>query len=136
MILNCFWILLKCYQYYSILPILPILHNITNITNITNQRLLTITHYYIMISNIKLLNITLVVFIINMTQNYQYCSILLIQYNSIFLRILTLKTVLFQFNIMMCQYPSILQAIPNVHQYHVHRQVPQYYHDLSNLEMS
>ena len=52
------------------------------------------------------------VFNINITQYYQYYSILLIQYYSIFL---TLKTVLFQFN--MCQYSSILQAISNIRQY-------------------
>ena len=51
------------------------------------------------------------VFNINITQYYQYYSILLIQYYSIFL---TLKTLPFRFNV--CHYSSILQAISNIHQ--------------------
>ena len=65
--------------------------------------------------NIKfpiLLNIPLVIFNMNITQYYQYYSILLFQYYSIFL---TLKLCFFIYN--MCQYSSILQATSNIHQY-------------------
>ena len=52
------------------------------------------------------------VFNINITQYYQFYSLLLIQYYTIFS---ILKTVLFQFN--MSRYSSILQAISNIRQY-------------------
>ena len=111
MILNCLWILLKCYLNHSILPILRILHNITNITQYYKIK------YSPIFTNITfpiLFNIPLSVSNINITQYYQYYSILLIQYYSIFL---ILKTVLFQFNIR--QYYKSLEIFINIPQYYL-----------------